>query len=432
MKAKYWPIVRLDDIKAQKKYALNCGPFGSKLVSRDYIADGVPVIRGTNLTGDSCFSFDNFVFVSEEKANELMPNNAHPGDLIFTQRGTLGQVGIIPKNCSYKRFVVSQSQMKLTVDEAKAVPYFLYCYFRTPSTIKTIHNLAISSGVPHINLDILRNFQVLLPRLAIQRKIAAILSAYDDLIENNTRRIKILEEMARSLYREWFVNFRFPGHQQVKMIDSELGLIPEGWEFKKLTELGLLKRGKSKHRPRNDPSLYGGKYPFIQTGEVKSALLYITNYEQTYNEKGLAQSKLWEPRTLLITIAANIAETAIITMSACFPDSIVGFVADFNQVTPELIKYQIDELKQKMQNFSRGTAQDNLSLDKLEVFDFLVPAKNIFDLFNQHTEPLFLQIKNLTIKNNNLRHTRDLLLPKLISGEIDVENLDINTGEIAA
>lgn len=308
--------------------------------------------------------------------------------------------------------------------------YIKYLYYLLKDL--NLNRYAGGAAQPLLTQTVLRQVHTWIPPLPIQRKIAAILSTYDDLIENNMRRIKILEEMARSLYREWFVNFRFPGHQQVKMVDSELGLIPEGWEFKKLTELGLLKRGKSKHRPRNDPSLYGGKYPFIQTGEVKSALLYITNYEQTYNEKGLAQSKLWEPKTLLITIAANIAETAIITMSACFPDSIVGFIADSNQVNSELIKYQIDELKQKMQNFSRGTAQDNLSLDKLEVFNFLVPDQNIFELFNEHTEPIFLQIKNLTIKNNNLRQTRDLLLPKLISGEIDVENLDIKTGEIAA
>src|SRR5216684_6000397 len=98
------------------------------------------------------------------------------------------------------------------------------------------------------------------------------------------------------------------------------------WKLMKLHELGFVGRGRSRHRPRNDTSLYEGKYPFIQTGDVKAADLYISSYTQTYNEKGLAQSKLWEPGTLCITIAANIAETAILKISACFPDSIVGFV----------------------------------------------------------------------------------------------------------
>ncbi|MEP0820498.1 MULTISPECIES: restriction endonuclease subunit S [Trichocoleus] len=188
-------------------------------------------------------------------------------------------------------------------------------------------------------------------------------------------------------------------------------------------------RGKSKHRPRNDASLYGGDYPFIQTGEVKeaSSVIYITSYSQTYNEKGLAQSKLWEPKTLLITIAANIAETAILTFPACFPDSIIGFVADSGQVSPEFIKYSIEQLKLKMQNVSKGTTQDNLSQEKLRIFDFLVPDQVTVQAFIKATKPIFRQTQNLLQKNYNLNKTRDLLLPKLISGEIDVESLEIES-----
>jgi hypothetical protein len=148
---------------------------------------------------------------------------------------------------------------------------------------------------------------------------------------------------------------------------------PIGWSSQKLDELGFVGRGKSKHRPRNAPFLYDGPYPFIQTGDVKAAELYITDYTQTYSEEGLAQSKLWKPDTLCITIAANIAETAILKIEACFPDSIVGFIADPQKSDVRFIKYYIDTLKLRMQNISRGTTQDNLSLDKLLSFDFLVP-----------------------------------------------------------
>jgi len=145
------------------------------------------------------------------------------------------------------------------------------------------------------------------------------------------------------------------------------------WKNYKLSELGFLGRGKSKHRPRNDVSLFGGEYPFIQTADVKNPDLYIIEYNQTYNEKGLAQSKLWEPRTLCITIAANIAETAILKIKACFPDSIVGFVADSDKADEKFIKYYIDTIKLQMQNVSQGTTQDNLSLEKIALFDLLVP-----------------------------------------------------------
>lgn len=146
-----------------------------------------------------------------------------------------------------------------------------------------------------------------------------------------------------------------------------------GWTYNKLNDLGFISRGKSKHRPRNHSSLFGGKYPFIQTGEVKASELYISTYNQTYNDKGLSQSKLWKPDTLLITIAANIAETAILKIDACFPDSIVGFVANPLKADVKFIKYYIDTIKIQMQNVSKGTTQDNLSLDKLLRFDIPTP-----------------------------------------------------------
>jgi type I restriction enzyme S subunit len=146
-----------------------------------------------------------------------------------------------------------------------------------------------------------------------------------------------------------------------------------GWEPSKLNELGFVGRGKSKHRPRNDPSLYGGPYPFFQTGDIKAADFYLQEYSQTYSDKGLAQSKLWEPGTLCITIAANIAETAILKIRGCFPDSVVGFIPDQSKADVRFVKYYIDTIKMQMQSASLGTTQDNLSLDKLLTFDILTP-----------------------------------------------------------
>lgn len=147
-----------------------------------------------------------------------------------------------------------------------------------------------------------------------------------------------------------------------------------GWEARKLHELGFVGRGKSKHRPRNDKVLFGGDYPFFQTGDVKSAGYKLRKYSQTYNEIGLAQSKLWQPGTLCITIAANIADTAILDIPGCFPDSIVGFVPDKHKADVRFVKYSIDTLKLQMRNISRGTTQDNLSVDKLLLFDILTPS----------------------------------------------------------
>ena len=145
------------------------------------------------------------------------------------------------------------------------------------------------------------------------------------------------------------------------------------WKPFKLDELGFVGRGKSRHRPRNESSLYGGKYPFFQTGDIKAANFHLTDYSQTYSDMGLAQSKLWQPGTLCITIAANIAETAILGIPGCFPDSVVGFVANPDKADVRFVKYYMEILKLQMQSASRGTTQDNLSVDKLLTFDFLVP-----------------------------------------------------------
>lgn len=140
-----------------------------------------------------------------------------------------------------------------------------------------------------------------------------------------------------------------------------------------MTSWAPVSRGKSKHRPRNDPKLFGGKYPFIQTADVKNADYYITKYSDTYNESGLAQSKLWDKGTLCITIAANIADTGVLAFPACFPDSIMGFVPFEGVANTRFIKYCFDRLQRDCKQISQGTAQDNLSWKKLSTIKFCIP-----------------------------------------------------------
>ena len=145
------------------------------------------------------------------------------------------------------------------------------------------------------------------------------------------------------------------------------------WRTTCLDELGTVERGRSRHRPRNAPHLYGGVHPFVQTGDIKAAGLRLYDYEQTYSDFGLEQSRLWPIGTLCITIAANIGDTAILGVPACFPDSIVGFTAFENVADPVFVKYLLDVAKQRFTAISQGTAQDNLSLDKLLSQSFSIP-----------------------------------------------------------
>lgn len=147
--------------------------------------------------------------------------------------------------------------------------------------------------------------------------------------------------------------------------------LPEGWTWAQLRDLGELDRGRSRHRPRNDPRLYGGPYPFVQTGDIRRSMGTIRRHSQTYNEMGLAQSRLWPAGTLCITIAANIAETAILDYPACFPDSVVGFVHDGDPGTNRYVQLCIQTMKQRLWELAPATAQKNINLGTLE--DIAIP-----------------------------------------------------------
>lgn len=182
------------------------------------------------------------------------------------------------------------------------------------------------------------------------------------------------------------------------------------WIEKSLDELGSVNRGRSRHRPRDAEHLYGGPYPFIQTGDVKHAGLNLTKHEQTYSEAGLAQSKLWKAGTLCITIAANIAETSILGIDACFPDSVIGFVADDKSADTRFVKYMFDaRLKRRYRTFSQGVAQDNLSQEKLLSIKFKVPEdvnqqRKIADILAAYDEMISNNLRRVELLEISARH----------------------------
>lgn len=172
------------------------------------------------------------------------------------------------------------------------------------------------------------------------------------------------------------------------------------WQATRLDELGVLARGRSRHRPRDAAHLYGGPHPFVQTGDIKHAGLYVSEYSQSYSEAGLEQSKMWPRGTLCITIAANIGDTAILGFDACFPDSVIGFLADETKCDTRFIKYRFDTVKQQFQQVSQGAAQDNLSMEKLLALKIEVPP-----LATQHRIATILSAYDDLIDNNSRRIT---------------------------
>ena len=265
------------------------------------------------------------------------------------------------------------------------------------------------AGIPTLNRNDLDTLELRVHDYANQRKIAAILSAYDRLIENNTRRIEILEEMARSIYREWFVKFRFPGHEQTQMVDSELGLIPEGWEVGRLDDALILQRGFD--------------LPTQQRKEGNIPIYASTGVTGTHNE-----AKVKAPG--VVTGRSGSLGTVIYIDEDFWPLNTTLWVKEFRRVTPLYAFYLLSDLK--LEQYNSGAAVPTLNRNDIHGRPVVIPPQKILEQLNLFVEPLLVLKKNLLKRSDNLRRTRDLLLPRLISGEIDVENLDINTGEIAA
>jgi type I restriction enzyme S subunit len=411
-----WVNMTIDDIKATPKGSLVSGPFGSNISAKYFTEDGVPVIRGNNLTlGKKAFVDSGFVFISEEKAYELRNCEAIPGDIIFTAAGTLGQVGLIPSDGSYPKYIVSNKQLRLRCNEEIAVPEYLYYYFSAPSIRTYIANQNTGSSVPLLTLGILKRVPVALPPLPIQKKIASILSAYDDLIENNNRRIKILEEMAQNIYREWFVHFRYPGHEDVPMVDSELGQIPQGWEVKKLEQFAKVTMGQS---PKSEF--------YNETGEGLPFHQGVTNFGDRYPQHKVyctVENRMADVGDILLSVRAPVGRMNLAPSRMVIGRGLCGIKAKENQRW-----YLFRHLKQVFREedtMGGGTVFQSVTKQEVVGIRLLVPTNPSMQDFHGLVGPIEQEIGLFTEKTQNLRKTRDLLLPKLISGQLDVEELDI-------
>lgn len=360
-----------------------------------------------------------------------------------------------------------------------------YAYYFLQSKFLEINTKARGSGTPHVNPELLWNYDFPIPPIEEQHRIVAkieeLFSKLDKGIESlkaaqtqlkNYRQSLLKEAFAGKLTATWRAQqadkleapeqllariqqereARYqqqladwqqavkeweqkgkegkkpscPKEKQFLEVNKELiellPTLPTNYKYIFLDQLGELARGKSKHRPRNDPKLFGGEYPFIQTGEVKAANRVITTYTQTLNKVGLAQSKLWPKGTLCITIAANIAETAFLGFDGCFPDSIVGYTAYNNIVDPRYIELFIKAAKEKISAYAPATAQKNINLTTLE--NLVIPYTTLDEqlaIINQVDKQFSVIDNNLEIINSCLTKSQSLrqsILKKAFAGEL--------------
>jgi type I restriction enzyme S subunit len=276
------------------------------------------------------------------------------------------------------------------VSEKKANPKFLYYFLRQP---KVMHDLALNAGgaanQANISPSNIENLIVKTPDLKTQERIASILSTYDDLIENNRRRIQLLEESARLLYREWFVHFRFPRHEYVEIVDG----LPQGWEKVKLGEKIVLNYGKAL---KADDRIEGEHPVFGSSGTVGS------------HNKALAKGP-----GIIVGRKGNAGSTYWSYKDYYAIDTVY-------YITLESSNFYLFNVLKNMQFVNSDAAVPGLNRDYAYSREYLVPSKNIFKLFNDIVSPIYEQIYKLQDYNEKLKQARDILLPRLMNGEITV------------
>jgi type I restriction enzyme S subunit len=379
---------------------------------------GLPFARAGNI--DNGFHFENADLLDEANVPKAGSKVSKTGDVVFTSKGTVGRFAYVKHGI--QQFVYSPQLCYWRVKDRTIInPRFLFYWMHSLDFTNQVHQVkSLTDMADYVSLGNQRRMKITVPPLPTQCKIAAILSAYDDLIENNTRRITILEEMAQSLYKEWFVHFRFPGNEKISMVESALGMIPEGWEVRKLGDICLITMGQS---PSSQfYNTHGDGLPFHQ-GVADFGGRFPTDRVYCVMENRIA-----EARDILFSVRAPVGRINIANKRIVIGR---GLSAIRSKTGNQMFVFQqLKELFQEEDSMGNGAIFKSVTKDDVYGIKMIQPSQNLISAFEQQTEPVFSILEILTNKNANLRQTRDLLLPKLIAGEIDVEEMEVAMGDL--
>lgn len=374
---------------------------GPGLRSWQWTESGMNVINGTNIREDGRFdpsnttraiSLDEFVAKYQHFAID-------ENDIVVASSGTLGKAARVRSehlpmmmNTSVIRF---RSKDSMRLDDG-----FLFAWLRSRDFLDQALGMATGAAQQNFGPSHVKQMTLPLPAIAEQRRIASILSTYDDLIENNTRRIAILEEMARRIYEEWFVRFRFPGHEGVRMVESQLGLVPEGWPIVRLDEVLVLQRGFD--LPKQDRT--AGPYPIISATGASA-----THHE--YKTKGPG----------VVTGRSGSLGTVMYVEGDFWPLNTTLWVKKFVVGSALYAFYVLQAID--LVAFNSGAAVPTLNRNDVHGLPVVRPMPDVLGAFDEVVGPMIRLKRRLELANENLRTTRDFLLPKLISGELDVSTI---------
>lgn len=406
---------------AEAPFGIIDGDRGKNYPKQDeYYATGHCLfLSATNVT-KSGFDFSTCQFIDEKKDAALNKGKLQREDIVLTTRGTIGNAAYFNDAVAFENLRINSGMVILRCDREKLLPAFLYHFLRSPSFYSQVNGLRSGVAQPQLPIRDMQQIKLSLPPLPTQRRIASILSAYDELIENNQRRIRILEDMARSLYREWFVHFRYPGYESVPLVDSPLGRIPQGWEVKKLGKIAAVNRAQinAKTAPAE---LHYIDIASVSPGQIDN----ITTYSSS-EAPGRARRIVQHGDILWSCVRPNRRSHALVMQPEPNTIASTGFaVLTAMDVSFTFLYFATttDDFVTFLSNSATGSAYPAVTAKTFENAELLVSPASLLAKFGVITVPMAEQVHALQRQTANLRRTRDLLLPRLLSGQVTLSHL---------
>lgn len=379
------------------------------------LSDTGAIFLGISNFNNGRLDFSDIRYISEDDlpkwTKRVIPQK---NDIVFSYEATLNLYAIIPEGF---RGCLGRRMALLRVDETKAYYKFLYYYFYSDAWRATVNeNIVLGATVDRIPLIKFPDFPVELPPLETQHRIADILSAYDDLIENNQKQIKLLEEAAQRLYKEWFVDLRFPGHENTKIVDG----VPEGWQYEKLGDLVKTTSGGTPSRRKNEYYV-NGNIKWIKTKELNDRFIFETEEHITEDAVKNSSAKVLPEGALIVAMyGATIGKIGITAAEMACNQACCAFISFDDMISKEYLYCWLMDNREYLVSQGKGAAQSNLSQDMIRNFSILCPDKKVIKIF---TEIVTTMLENKRVLENKilmLSEARDDLLPKLMSGEVEV------------
>jgi len=400
-----WDYGYLLDIASKEKKAIISGPFGSNISRKYFVDKGVPVIRGNNLSLNigQRFIDNNFVYVTEDKAEDLNAW-ATVDDLVFTAAGTIGQVGIIAHGQKYRTYIISNKQLRITVDPSKMLPIFAYYWFASSFMQNWIASCDTGSTIPLINLTVLKSLPVPVPPLPEQRAIASVLSSLDTKIDLLHRQNKTLEAMAETLFRQWFV--------------EEEG---EGWGEGVLHDVISVKGGTTPSTKKSE--YWDGDIYWTSPRDLSNhTSVFIFDTKRKITERGLAKigSGLLPIGTVLLSSRAPIGYLAITEIPLAINQGYIAIVCD-KVVSNYFIYLWCKANMEEIQNLGNGSVFQEIAKSVFKEISITIPPPPLLEDFDKTVNPVFSKIKTNQQQIRTLEKLRDTLLPKLMGGEVRIQ-----------